>query len=558
VGKHKGKKLPSQGTPDWNHFSPDSGAPDGQTLDHVAPLDTPKVATGQVNAGSGDIAVSPNALVVVANALDQLVSTVSDAIDTLDGVDVQPGAPNFKAAKAVKSKADGGGSVTDDLKTLYTQNLTKMHDSFAQLSQGLKGMAQDYTTTEDLNKLTAQQVEAIMNDASSYMANGSGGSSAGQSSLGSTPPAAPPSVADIMSQMGLSPNGVAPTGVGQSSIDPSTGQPVVTSQGSKTPAPDAGTGTTGSGQVPPATDSGSTGTGSGGPVGPLSGLGGGVPPTSSGGQDQGQSAAAPQTDSGSSGGQGESAAPAQTDSSTGSSAGQVPTAPASGSGGTGSGGPVVPLAGLGGGGLGGGVPPTSSGGQGQSAAMPQTGSGSSLGQSGGQGQGESAVAPQTDSSTGSSAGQVPPATDSGSTATGSDGQTGSTAHDTASSTPTSSDAHKPHVVVDAVLKPVNTLHSDGHGHMTVEQDVPIVAHLTQSIPLDPSHTPDTGSAPTPADAPAPANGPHPHVVVDAVLKPQITIHQDASGQLVQEIDRTVLAHVVVEPGQPTPDPTTAV
>jgi len=145
-----------------------------------APTPPPLPAKG---SGSGNTSVDTPSLELFASNIQQLVGPVQQVAANLKAMaPVEPGA--FYQADQIRSAVtgdNGDGGVRDKYQLL----LTDLAGGLTDLANGIKILAGKYTTGEEFNKVTADQVTQALNGATSYFTGamsdvgGSGSSSHG-------------------------------------------------------------------------------------------------------------------------------------------------------------------------------------------------------------------------------------------------------------------------------------------------------------------------------------------------------------------------------------------
>ncbi|MGW4826376.1 hypothetical protein ACWEOG_02250 [Amycolatopsis japonica] len=96
-----------------------------------------------------------------ASALEQLEGPLREAISQLRTVDVHPGA--FYHANQIRSKVNGTGDT--GLKASYLASLDSVLEGVMDIRNGIRTLSQKYQSTEDQNKVTAEDVQQQMKEA---------------------------------------------------------------------------------------------------------------------------------------------------------------------------------------------------------------------------------------------------------------------------------------------------------------------------------------------------------------------------------------------------------
>jgi len=142
---------------DWKG---DPNIPAGQgTYHNPQSVATPPVPKG--TAGSGTTQVDTPSMLLFAANIEQLLGPVKRAQLALKNVQVAPGA--FYHANQLRSKVAGEGN--GGLKGSLLTVLDDLEDGLTELCRGVRLLGKQYDTTEEQNRITAQQLEEHMHGA---------------------------------------------------------------------------------------------------------------------------------------------------------------------------------------------------------------------------------------------------------------------------------------------------------------------------------------------------------------------------------------------------------
>lgn len=164
---HKPEHYDGQTTIDAGHGTP----PPAKSFD------PPNVPGGSGKPGSGTSVDTPSMLLFADN-IDKLIKPARDAATELQKVQVEPGA--FYHANQIRTKVNGPNA-DSGLKDQYIKVFQDLAQGLGDLRDGIKQLAQHYTTLEDAGKMKATDLQSAMQSTSSDFtslvtdAGGSGG-----------------------------------------------------------------------------------------------------------------------------------------------------------------------------------------------------------------------------------------------------------------------------------------------------------------------------------------------------------------------------------------------
>jgi hypothetical protein len=115
------------------------------------------------SSGKGTTVDTPS-LDLFADNIDQLIAPVHQAREALNGVSVQPGA--FYHANQMRISVNGANG-DDGLKKQYYKVLTDLATGLADIRDGVRKLSAKYTTIEDANKITANDLSTDFDSSSS-------------------------------------------------------------------------------------------------------------------------------------------------------------------------------------------------------------------------------------------------------------------------------------------------------------------------------------------------------------------------------------------------------
>ncbi|GAA3464474.1 hypothetical protein ACFFSW_18340 [Saccharothrix longispora] len=155
-------KLDWDKVDDANAYTGDTTAPPAGTYQGDVPdLDDRVPPPPRKTGDTGATVVSTDALRTFARNLRQLRELLEEALKTLRGVDIAPGA--FYHATDLTTKLTGG------LVPSVEEFLIKAIDALEMTARNLEQLAHDYDTTEELNGLTAVKLNEHIQDAVGYI-----------------------------------------------------------------------------------------------------------------------------------------------------------------------------------------------------------------------------------------------------------------------------------------------------------------------------------------------------------------------------------------------------
>jgi hypothetical protein len=122
----------------------------------------------QQDGGKGATVVNTPSLDVFASNMGKLMAPVKDAWTTLNGV-APIAAGSFADATAIKTKVSGGGASTGgasagDIVSGYLNVLNDLHKGLGDLQTAANQMSAKYTTADDLNGMSAIDLQNDMGD----------------------------------------------------------------------------------------------------------------------------------------------------------------------------------------------------------------------------------------------------------------------------------------------------------------------------------------------------------------------------------------------------------
>ncbi|MGP3925590.1 hypothetical protein [Streptomyces sp. 8N616] len=112
--------------------------------------------------GSGEYRVDSRSMKEFAHAVRGLITELVDpAHEMLKTVQVEPG--GFGHAEDIRSLVNG-----EQVKKRYMDALDDLGQGFEALAQGLEKLADKYSSTEDQNKMSADELGEVLSDFGSY------------------------------------------------------------------------------------------------------------------------------------------------------------------------------------------------------------------------------------------------------------------------------------------------------------------------------------------------------------------------------------------------------
>ncbi|MEW1862297.1 hypothetical protein OG896_00475 [Streptomyces sp. NBC_00669] len=179
-GTLDGTLPPSPPAPKHTAQAYDGGTtlPAGQgTYSNDTPF-TPPSVPGGTDGGKGTSVDTPS-MDVFADNIDKLIAPTQAAAKKLDPVSTAPGA--FYHADQIRSKVNGLNA-DSGLKAQYGKVLADLVQGLGDLRDGVRQLASRYSTLEDANKMTSQDLQTAMQSADgdfSVLLTDSGGASSG-------------------------------------------------------------------------------------------------------------------------------------------------------------------------------------------------------------------------------------------------------------------------------------------------------------------------------------------------------------------------------------------
>ncbi|MGW6449812.1 hypothetical protein [Lentzea sp. NPDC055074] len=152
-------QAPPENTGDWN------GAP-GQ---YYANTTRPPAVPRNDESGKGDIRVNTAALKLFAENLLLLKGIVEPLLDELKTVNLRPG--RFYDAGQLIGKVSGTVSITNTTRK-YLETVINLFVTYA---EGLQRLVLEYSTTEELNEVTAAELAEFVANAQTYLNQALGG-----------------------------------------------------------------------------------------------------------------------------------------------------------------------------------------------------------------------------------------------------------------------------------------------------------------------------------------------------------------------------------------------
>ncbi|MDT0464427.1 MULTISPECIES: hypothetical protein [Streptomyces] len=147
------------------------------TVPPASTFNPPNVPGGSGNPGSGTSVDTPSMLLFADN-IDKLIQPTRDAASVLQKVQVEPGA--FYHANQIRTKVNGPNADAG-LKEQYIKVFQDLAQGLGDLRDGVKALAQQYTTLEDAGRMKATDLQNAMQTTTSDFtslvtdAGGSGG-----------------------------------------------------------------------------------------------------------------------------------------------------------------------------------------------------------------------------------------------------------------------------------------------------------------------------------------------------------------------------------------------
>jgi hypothetical protein len=166
----------------WNSGDANAPAPvSGPQASQPAPPPVPS----QTGSG-GTTVVNTAALETFASNINQLIGPVKDAYSQLQNMTpLQIGQLNESTALEGKINSATSSSATSGLVDSYTAVLNDLANGLTDIYNAVKTMSKNYTTADDLNKMTATDLQNAFQQAQgdfSSMMTANGGTSPGPSS----------------------------------------------------------------------------------------------------------------------------------------------------------------------------------------------------------------------------------------------------------------------------------------------------------------------------------------------------------------------------------------
>ncbi|WP_146214582.1 hypothetical protein [Streptomyces sp. ICBB 8177] len=128
------------------------------TLPQATPFNAPNVPGGSGAPGSGTSVDTPSMLLFADN-VDKLIQPAKDAATKLQGVQAEPGA--FYHANQIRTKVNGLNA-DSGLKEQYIKVFQDLAQGLGDLRDGVKQLAQKYTTLEEAGTMKATDLQNAM------------------------------------------------------------------------------------------------------------------------------------------------------------------------------------------------------------------------------------------------------------------------------------------------------------------------------------------------------------------------------------------------------------
>ncbi|MFF7400907.1 hypothetical protein [Streptomyces murinus] len=165
-------------TPEPQHYDGGTTLESGHgTVTASTTFNPPNVPGGSGHPGSGTSVDTPSMLLFADN-IDKLIQPTRDAATELGKVQAEPGA--FYHANQIRTKVNGPNA-DSGLKESYIKVFQDLAQGLGDLRDGVKQLAQHYTTLEDAGRMKATDLQNAMQSTSSDFtslvtdAGGSGG-----------------------------------------------------------------------------------------------------------------------------------------------------------------------------------------------------------------------------------------------------------------------------------------------------------------------------------------------------------------------------------------------
>ncbi|WP_329172974.1 MULTISPECIES: hypothetical protein [unclassified Streptomyces] len=139
---------------------------------------TPPAVPGGADGGKGTTVDTPS-MELFADNIDKLIAPTQQAARKLDPVNTAPGA--FYHADQIRTKVNGLNADAG-LKAQYGKVLADLVQGLGDLRDGVRELASRYSTVEDANKMTSQDLQTAMQSANgdfSVLLTDSGGMPSG-------------------------------------------------------------------------------------------------------------------------------------------------------------------------------------------------------------------------------------------------------------------------------------------------------------------------------------------------------------------------------------------
>ncbi|MFR9727733.1 hypothetical protein ACL03H_00790 [Saccharopolyspora sp. MS10] len=142
---------------------------DIEGMEETPVADVPDVPgdEGEGKTGDGVVAVNTRALEVFADNVDSLRRMIADSKVKTDEVNILPG--GFHAAYVIRDEIMGDGGSRPGLKNDVRFYLDKLEIALENVRDEVRKLVVDYDNTEDLNALTTDKLNGIMNESFGYI-----------------------------------------------------------------------------------------------------------------------------------------------------------------------------------------------------------------------------------------------------------------------------------------------------------------------------------------------------------------------------------------------------
>lgn len=173
---------------------PPLSTPAGPTLTSGQTANTQPPAVPSQDGGSGTTVVDTPSLDTFAENMGKLMAPVKDAWSTLNGLS-PIAAGSFADATNIRTKVSGDSSgasgSSSDLLSSYLSVLDDLHSGLSDLQVAAQQMSQKYTTADDLNGMSATDLQNDLEDTQNLFGNmmsANGGAPAASTTTTPPPP----------------------------------------------------------------------------------------------------------------------------------------------------------------------------------------------------------------------------------------------------------------------------------------------------------------------------------------------------------------------------------